>query len=273
MKKMAILMVMATALVFAAQAQAWSGGSIDLISCGEADVTLTVQSGPWGYKITQDTSTILLQGTSPSPSSGVKSLSIGVRATDNAEHKITVEIGNASNLSDGHVSDSAYFVNCGPIVGTPGPTGPKGDKGDTGATGSTGLTGAKGDKGDTGPAGATGPKGDTGAAGAKGDNGATGSTGATGASGTNGANGANGSVGPAGVAGPAGAPGSNGVNGRRGATGKAGLPGKSGKVTVTKVVKCKCQCVKPKKLTPKQTCLNKPGGIWNGSGCGFAGTG
>ena len=61
-----------------------------------------------------------------------------------------------ADFSDGYVQRHAYFVLCGPTVGTPGPTGPPG------------ATGPKGDKGDKGDRGARGPRGFRGRRGAPG---------------------------------------------------------------------------------------------------------
>lgn len=140
----------------------WEGASVDHISCGQADVTINAAGSPWQIRITQDTSTVLFQGNSASPSQGAKHVSVGVRATDNLEHLIKVEVGNATNLRDGYKTNSEYFLNCGPVPGLPGPagaTGPQGPKGDTGATGATGAQGPAGPQGPAGVSGKTGAPG------------------------------------------------------------------------------------------------------------------
>lgn len=169
-----LLAVVAVAAYMAASAFAWEGATIDVISCGEVDVSLPSEPGPWGFVIKQDSTTIL-SSTTASLASGTKHLSIGVRATDNAEHLITVSIGNAANMADGNVTHTAYFVNCGPIVGTPGPPGPAG----VGVPGPAGPPGV-GTPGPPGPPGVgipgpPGPKG-VGIPGKNGKNGKPGKT-------------------------------------------------------------------------------------------------
>ena len=212
------------AMIFAGVAGAWSGGAVNLISCGEVDVTLTAQSGPWGWVIALD-GTTLVSGTSPSPTSGTKSLTIGWRATNDAEHLITASIGNAVNMSDGAVSASSYAAKCGPVQGVTGPAGPQGPTGQTGATGqagATGQTGATGPQGPSGQTGITGPQGPTGQIGITGPQGPGGQIGATGPQGPTGQTGTTGPQGPKGVQGPVGATGAKGAKGARGAQGPVG---------------------------------------------------
>lgn len=76
-------------------------------------------------------------------------------------------------------SQTAGWVNNGPLQGAKGDTGeqgPQGPKGDTGDAGPQGPQGQKGDTGDTGPQGTRGPKGDTGDTGPQGPKGEPGKT-------------------------------------------------------------------------------------------------
>lgn len=188
---------LASVAAFVNPAFAWSGASVDLISCGEVDISFPHESGPWGYRI-EENGHLLRAGTSASPAQGRKELSIGVRATTDAEVLIVVTVGNAANMNDGKVVRSGYFVYCGPTAGTPGPAGPAGP---------AGPTGPAGPKGDAGPAGPSGPAGP---AGPKGDQGIPGVTG------------------PSGIAGVAGKPGLTGKTGKTGKAGKRGLRGLKG---------------------------------------------
>lgn len=142
-------------LALAPGAFAWNGEKVDLVSCGEVDISVPHENGPWGYEIRQWTglsSVVLSSGTTPSPLFGTKHLSIGVRGTDAAEHLITVKVGNASNLNDGAngalPDGSGYFTNCGPLppgqTGSQGEDGPEGPKGDPGYDGQDGTDGAAG---------------------------------------------------------------------------------------------------------------------------------
>lgn len=178
----------AAALVSAPAALAWSGAQVDLISCGEVDISVTPQGGPWGYRI-EEAGHLLRQGTTASPTTGRKELSIGVRATTDAEVQIVVTVGNAANMSDGKVTRTGYFAYCGPIVGTPGPQGPAGPPGPAGPQGPAGPTGPQGTAGPQGiqgMIGATGPAGPQGVPGLVGKPGAAGKVGKTGKTGARG---------------------------------------------------------------------------------------
>jgi hypothetical protein len=171
-KIMMALMAVAGSLVMSSSAMAWSGEQVNLISCGEVDISFNHESGPWGYQITQWTGftpTVIASGSSASPATGQKHLSIGVRGTDNAEHIWTVVVGNATNLSDGNnganPDASMSVTNCGPLGGPAGPQGP------------AGPTGAEGPQGPAGPAGPTGPRGYRGEKGEQGEQGIQGNDG------------------------------------------------------------------------------------------------
>lgn len=259
------------ALAVPASSFAWGGGAVTLVSCGEADVTLPAESGPWQYNIEQD-GHLVLHGTSNGAAGKV--LSIGIRAMDDNEHSILVWVSNAASKTDGYQSATATFVNCGPVTGTPGPQGPTGPEGPKGANGvgSPGPAGPKGDTGPAGPKGTDGAKGSTGTEGPAGKEGAKGLTGPIGPQGPTGpASEVPGPKGPAGPQGPAGPSGplgpqgpegpigTTGLTGFTGTTGTQGIPGISGVAGPVGPQGTCCPCVvAPKKVAaPKHKKVKK----------------
>jgi hypothetical protein len=173
MKK--ILLAFATCVAVLAPAtgaMAWSGAQVTDISCPEIHATLPKEAGSWRVIATDEFGHVLRQADF-NTTAGTKYVVVGkTYALDDAEHTITVTVGNATNINDGKVTSSRSVQFCGPPTGTPGPQGPKGDTGPAGpkgadGAGTGGAVGPQGPKGldGTGTAGAKGDKGDTGAAG------------------------------------------------------------------------------------------------------------
>src|SRR5271166_424180 len=212
MRKFLAVPAVLAALLFPASALA-NVSHATLLSCGEADFTVTGETTPWTYKITQAGDNIplasgtVLKATPAYPSES--EVTIGFRATTSNPVEVTAEVNHEGSAKS---SISATVINCGPE----GITGPKGEPGTPGANGKDGEPGSQGPAGPAGHDGATGPigpKGDTGATGSKGDTGAQGATGATGLQGEKGATGDTGATGAAGTNGTNGTNGDNGQNG------------------------------------------------------------
>ena len=114
-----------------------------LVSCGEVDFTVSGETTPWSYKIEEDyKGTVLAQGEVVVKNTGT--LSIGFRDTDNNAHMVSATIFNNNPAKDGKSEQYATVVNCGPVVGTPGPEGPAGPEGPKGSNGTPGEEGSPG---------------------------------------------------------------------------------------------------------------------------------
>lgn len=143
----AVLALLAPAGAGAAVINSGSQPEAKVLSCGEADFLVSSEVDPtYTYTVTQDG--VKIEEGSVTVNAGSKKLiiSIGVRATDDSAHLMTVTFGG--------VSISALFVHCGPVAGAKGvmgpegPAGPAGANGPAGASGSNGTPGEKGSKGE-----------------------------------------------------------------------------------------------------------------------------
>jgi hypothetical protein len=215
MKLKTILAVATAAFALPALAAAWTGGTVDHVSCGEVNVTLTPEQGPWLIAVFVDTR-LSRKTLSDSPTSGTKTLTVGWIAADTDEHFVHVWVGNPDGYPQDGRMFGPFYAQCFPPAGAPGPQGPPGPPG------GTGLPGPQGPAGPPGATGATGPAGPQGAPGPAGPAGPTGPAGPAGA------------VGTAGLAGVAGPPGPQGAAGRNGVRGKPGKAGTTSRVTLVK---------------------------------------
>jgi hypothetical protein len=139
----------------------WYGAEIISISCPEVHLRLPKMHGQWRVRISQDNGVVLHD--KAYDGSDYERVIGNIYSPDAAEHVVTVETGNATNIRDGYVKRSVIWSNCAPPTGTPGPQGPPGPGGPPGVPGPTGPpgTGTPGTPGPTGPAGPQGPPGVT----------------------------------------------------------------------------------------------------------------
>jgi hypothetical protein len=126
---------MLLALVLAGQAFAWNSNATH-ISCGQADFTLSKQTTPWQYTISED-GKIVKTGSFANPTQST--VTIGVRASSDDPHVITVSVVYSSGGEEVGSSITGLFVNCGPTTGLSGPAGPPG-VGTPGINGKDGVT-------------------------------------------------------------------------------------------------------------------------------------
>jgi hypothetical protein len=114
----------------------WSGASIKSISCPE--IHLWLPSGQWRVLATEDSGQTLLD---VRVTGGMETVVGGLYTSDAAEHVVTVQVGNASNLADGLMQRQVRMVNCQAPAGAPGPQGAAGPQGPAGAQGPQGPPG------------------------------------------------------------------------------------------------------------------------------------
>lgn len=114
-----------------------------LLSCGEADFLVSSEVDPtYTYTVVQDGTKIEEGSLTLNAGTKKEIITIGVRATSDSPHFITVTFGG--------VSISALFLHCGPENGPAGEAGPRGPAGPQGAQGPAGSAGTAGAKGPAG---------------------------------------------------------------------------------------------------------------------------
>lgn len=149
MKRMCCAAVALVALAAPAVAAAEFGPpkpEATLLSCGEADFLVSSNVDPtYTYTVVQDGTKIEEGSVTVNEGAKKEIITIGVRATNDSPHFITVTFGG--------VSISALFVHCGPAAGAAGEAGARGAAGPQGAQGPAGAAGPAGTAGVKGPAG------------------------------------------------------------------------------------------------------------------------